>query len=308
MENENILGLAIGERSIQAVEVTRTGSASTVTAIDDWENTLLGTGKEERIDGARQFTDTLGSFLKANRVKAFTASVALDTSFMILHTFPCEDGTDRADLLKAFAWEMKQLRPEDDPKQFITDVHMIRVPARTDAGEEAPTEARTACMGVAVRRSDVRTLSQILTSFGLKIGFIDADQFSADGSLRLNYPDSYRRHLALVGIKEHRVDISILRDGSLEDYRYSLVTSDAEIATVVGRVARESPGIQSIVTWGPYLDRDLLVRIRRASPMLVEAMNPLRHVQVSDALRIAEHLSMPSYRFAASVGVALRQD
>jgi hypothetical protein len=50
------------------------------------------------------------------------------------------------------------------------------------------------------------------------------------------------------------------------------------------------------------------VQIRRASSILVEAMNPLRHVQVSDALRVAEHLSMPTYRFAAPVGVALRQD
>lgn len=308
MENESVLGLTIGERSVQAVEVTRTGTTATVTAIDDWENTLLGTGQEARIDGAKQFTDTLGAFLKANRIKSFTASVSLDTSLMVLHTFPADEGTDRADLLKAFTWELQQLRPDDDPKQYITDVHMIRSLPAAEAAD-APTPApRTACMGVAVRRADVRVLSQILTGFGLKVGIIDADQFSADSALRINYPDAYRRYLALVGVKEHRVDMSIIREGNLEEYRYAVVSSDAEIAEVIGRLARETPGIQSIVTWGPYLDRDLLVQIRRASPMLVEAMNPLRHVQVSDALRIAEHLSMPSYRFAASVGVALRQD
>jgi Tfp pilus assembly PilM family ATPase len=308
MENESILGLAIGERSVQAVEVTRSGASSTVTAIDDWDNTLLGTGKEHQMDGAKQFADTLGVFLKANRVKAFTASVALDTSFMVMHTFPCEEGTDRADLVKAFLWELQQLRPDEDPKQFITDVHMIRPPAGVDAGEAPPPGVQNACMGVAVRRSDIRVLSQILTGFGLKVGVIDADQFSADTALRLNYPDAYRRHLALVGVKEHRVDVSILRNGHLEEYRYSLPSNDRDIADVIGKLARNTPGIQSIVTWGPYLNKDLLVQIRRASSILVEAMNPLRHVQVSDALRVAEHLSMPTYRFAAPVGVALRQD
>ena len=112
MENESVLGLTIGDRSVQAVEVTRTGTTATVTAIDDWENTLLGTGQEARIDGAKQFTDTLGAFLKANRIKSFTASVSLDTSLMVLHTFPADEGTDRADLLKAFTWELQQLRPD----------------------------------------------------------------------------------------------------------------------------------------------------------------------------------------------------
>ena len=74
------------------------------------------------------------------------------------------------------------------------------------------------------------------------------------------------------------------------------------------RLSREALGIYSIMTYGPYLDNDLLIRIRRSSALLVEALNPLRHITVSDTLRLADHLSMPSYRFASAVGVALRRD
>jgi Tfp pilus assembly PilM family ATPase len=308
METENILGLAIGERSVQAAEIARTGASAAVTAIDDWENTLLGTGEQERINGQRQFTEYLGAFLKVNRVKAFSASIALDTSFLFLHSFPCDEGASRADIQDDFLWEMKQLRPETDPKQFITDVHKIQTPPPPGSPADTPPTQNTTCLGVAVPRAEIKVLSQILTGFGLKINVIDADHFSADIALRVNYPDTQRRNIALVGVKEHRVDVSILREGNLESYRYHVVRSNQDIAEEIGRIARETRGVQSIVTYGPFLDRDLLVLIRRASPLLVEAMNPLRHVQVSDALRIAEHLSMPSYRFAAAVGVALRKD
>jgi hypothetical protein len=114
--------------------------------------------------------------------------------------------------------------------------------------------------------------------------------------------------LALVGVKENRLDISILRNGNLEGYSYQVVSSNQEIIEAIGALSRQTQGIFSITAYGPYLDTDLLHRIRRASALLVEALNPLRHVSVADSLRLADHLTAPSYRFASAVGVALRRE
>ncbi|MEK9139232.1 MAG: hypothetical protein AAB393_19100, partial [Bacteroidota bacterium] len=96
--------------------------------------------------------------------------------------------------------------------------------------------------------------------------------------------------------------------GNMESYSYCVVQSNKEIVDQIATLARESKGIHSLTVYGPYLDKDLLVQIRRASQLLVEALNPLRHVKVADSLRLADHLSVPSYRFASAVGVALRRD
>lgn len=143
---------------------------------------------------------------------------------------------------------------------------------------------------------------------GLTLHVLDVDHFSADTALRVNYPDTNRKYLALVGVKENRLDVSLIKNGNMESYSYSVVQSNKEIVEQIGLLSRETKGIYSITVYGPFLDKDLLVQIRRGSSLLVEALNPLRHVKVSDSLRLADHLSVPSYRFASAVGVALRRD
>ena len=137
---------------------------------------------------------------------------------------------------------------------------------------------------------------------------VDADHFAADTALRINYPDTYRKYIALVGVKENRLDISLMRNGSLESYRYIVVQSNQEIIQGIASLARKTPGIHSITVVRPVSRPRPAHPIRRGSPILVEALNPLRHINVSDSLRLAEHLTVPSYRFAAAVGVALRRD
>jgi len=304
-----VLGIAITERSVQAVELSANGSSHTLLAIDGWENTLLGPGAGEHIKGSQQFEESLGAFLKVNRVKTHRALVALDSSFMFLHTFPCTEDATRSDLLANLTWELRQHQPESDPQEFISDVHKLPLPMPSGAASKSQQpEGTAACLGVCVRRSDVQTVSRSLSKLGLGVQVVDTDHFSAELALRVNYPDAYKRALALVGIKEHRLDVSMLRDGNLVSYYYKTVRSAQEIAESIAQIGRSTPGLQSIVTYGPGLDRELLSHIRRVSPLLVEAMNPLRHIQVSDALRIADHLSVPSYRFATAVGVALREE
>jgi hypothetical protein len=159
-----------------------------------------------------------------------------------------------------------------------------------------------------VRRRDAYQVQQALTRLGLDMHIVDVDHFSADTALRTNYPDTNRKYLALVGVKENRLDISLIKNGNMESYSYCVVQSNQQIVDQIAALARESKGIYSLTVYGIYLDKDLLVQIRRASTLLVEALNPLRHVKVADSLRLADHLSVPSYRFASAVGVALRRD
>jgi hypothetical protein len=237
--------------------------------------------------------------MKVNRVKAKRVSVALDTSSLFINSFPLEEGLSRLEINEHVNWELGQFFPGTPAKEFVTDLHVM---------SRHPAERWNTVLSVSVRRRDAYAVQSAVGKLGLSLHVLDVDHFSADTALRTNYPDAERKYIALVGVKESRLDISLLRNGNLESYSYGIVQSNQEIVEGIGEVSRDVKGIQSITAYGPYLDKDLLVLIRRGSALLVEALNPLRHVKVSDTLRLGDHLSVPSYRFASAVGVALRRE
>jgi Tfp pilus assembly PilM family ATPase len=295
---ESVLGLAFTDKGVQAVEIEHDGPSNTLLAIDEWENTLADKSTENGHD-MEQFAGLLGTFLKVNKSKARKVSVALDTTQLFLNTIPIEDGLSRPEINDHLNWELRQYFPDAPANEYITDTHVL---TRLD------TEKRSDVLCVSVRREHAYAIQKALSMAGLSLDILDVDHFSADTALRINYPDSTRKHLAFVGVKENRLDVSIIRLGNVESYSYVVVNSNQEIVDRIAAISQEIRGLHSITAYGPYLDKDLLVQIRRGSSLLVEALNPLRHVNVSDTLRLADHLTVPSYRFAAAVGVALRRE
>jgi Tfp pilus assembly PilM family ATPase len=293
-----ILGLSLGERSVQAVEIEQEGNSNTLTAIDEWENTFTANA-EANGEGVDKFVEFLGAFMKVNRVKAKKASVAIDTAQLVLNSLPMEDTLSRIELNEHINWELSQYHPDVASKEFITDVHILT---------QHPDEHWNEVLSVSIKRKDAYTVQHALSRLGLDLHILDVDHFSADTALRANYPDTNRKYLGLVGIKENRLDISLIKNGNMESYGYCVVQSNKEIVDQIAQLARDTRGLHSVAVYGTYLDKDLLVQIRRASALLVEALNPLRHVKVADTLRLADNLSLPSYRFASAVGVALRRD
>ncbi len=293
-----ILGLSLSDRSVQAVEIEQEGNSNTLNAIDEWERPLV----DGKLDDARAedaFVEYLSAFMKVNHVQAKKISVALDTAHLVLNTIPVDDSLSRVEINEHMNWELGQYFPGMPPRDFISDIHVLT---------QHPQEKWNEILSVSVKRSEAYGIQRSLARLGLELHILDADHFSADNALRTNYPDTDSKYLALVGVKENRLDISLIKNGNMESYSYFLVQSNKEIVDQVAALARDTSGIRSITVYGPYLDKDLLVQMRRASVLLVEALNPLRHVKIADSLRLADHLAVPSYRFASAIGVALRRE
>ncbi|MCK5571498.1 MAG: pilus assembly protein PilM, partial [Bacteroidetes bacterium] len=248
--------------------------------------------------GLHQFDEYFSAFLKVNHVQTRHVSVALDTSFLFLHTVPVEADIEDSELTDQMTWELSQYFPDASASDFVTASHVIR---------RDPQDTPCEHLCVSIRRRDAALIETMLQRHGLTLHVLDVDHFSAETSLRTNYPDSSRRFLVLVGLKEKRLDVSLIRSGNLEEYGYRLVQTEKDIIQEFRSISREFTGINAIAAYGPSLDRDLLVEIRHNCSTLIEALNPLRHVNVSDTLRLADHLRAPAYRFASTVGVALRE-
>ena len=295
---ETILGLSFSDSGVQAAVIEQDGPSNTLLAIDEWSNTLPFRA-ENNGEGVSQFAEHLYSFIRANRIKTRKVSVALDSAQLFINTIPIEEGISRLERNDQLQWELSQYYPGIQPGEFTSDVHVL-----TDNRGEQWAKV----LSVSARREMSHLIQSVLSRLDLNLHLVDVDHFSADTALRVNYPDADQRYLALVGVKENRLDISLMKNGTLESYSYCHASSDAEIIGHIGTLSRESRGLRSMTAYGTYLSQDLLVRIRRGSSLLVEALNPLRHVRVSKSLRRTDHLTIPSYRFASAVGVALRRD
>jgi Tfp pilus assembly PilM family ATPase len=298
LHSETILGLALGDRRVQAVAIRHEGSKKTLLAIDEWNNTLPFRS-ETNGAGLARFRENLSEYLTTHKLAPDKVSVTVDSGQVFIATLPFEEGISRLERNNQVRWELSQYFPDIDTGAFVTDVQPL-----TDNKIDKWVKA----ISVSLPRRHTDAIGSLMGQMGLHLHIVDVDHFSADHALRYNYRDTGKKYMGLIGIKENRLDISLLRNGVLESYSYRVVSSNTEIVEHVGAIARETVGLYSLCAYGTFLDIDLLVQIRRASTLLVEALNPLRHVGISDTLILADHLSVPSYRFAAAVGVALRQD
>lgn len=298
---EPIIGLHLSPHDVRAVAVDRSDNVCTLHAIDEWPAGFPASVYDDADPGGacRMLTGAVRAFLQKHQFQAGRASVALDSTMVFLTTLPAARGFDRAAVDERFAWELSQFFPGTPPSAFVSDVHVMANSSAQDFDE---------VMAAAIRKPLARGIEQALREAGLRVEIIDVDQFSADVALRENYPDAYSRLILLAGIKERRLDLSLLRNGVLESYRYHVLASRADAVQLLGTLSREGAGLTSVVAFGPALDNELLVKLRHTSAVVVESLNPLRHVAVADSVQPADYLTSPSYRFAAAIGVALRRD
>ncbi len=298
---DHILGVHICPHQIRAAALERGSRESRVL--------LLGEMSAEFPAGMHDPTDpepastalaaTLAAFVRDLRPQIQNVGVTFDAAFLYLAAIPTTPRASASELDDRVAWELSQYFPGTGLDQFVTDMHVIANPVAQRYDE---------LLVVAIRRILTRAVRKALEKEGFSLHLVDVDHFSTELALKLNYPDTYSRYVGLVGVKDLRLDVSLLRNGALESYRYYQLHSRTDAIQILGTLSRETPGLASLVVYGPALDNNLLIQLRQASAIVVEALNPLRHVGVAETVRLPASVDSPPYRFAPAIGVALRRD
>jgi len=123
-EKTRVMGLSLTDKTVQAVEIEQDGPSNTLTAVDEWVNTLPSSA-EQNGEGTQKFVEFLSTFMKTNQVKAKLTSVALDSSLLFFNTIPLEEGLSRAEINDHVNWELAEYFPETPSREFITDTHVL---------------------------------------------------------------------------------------------------------------------------------------------------------------------------------------
>jgi Tfp pilus assembly PilM family ATPase len=286
-----MLGISVIDDEVQAVELSRPFATLTLTAIGQW--------RQERSAPPEMFREQLAAFMEANDVRPEKAAVCLDTGNMLVLTIPARGTSGREELLQHMRWEITQLLPGNSPDDFVIDIH----PLQQSGGAEWRE-----VLGVAVRRTAVRAIRQSCADLGLSLSVVDADHFSAENLITAGAGSSADRCLALVGVKRHRVDVSILDHGRLVSYRAHPGGSPEETALAVQADIDASLRVQEIALYGPKCTPELEAAVGRTAGAPVILLNPFVAIAVAPGLKLADHFLGKPHRFAAAVGVALREE
>lgn len=294
----NVLGLYLSGKSAQAVVIEQNSSRRTLLALHEWDNTLFDYAGDDT-PGTDEFVERMLQFTAAHPVEIHRVRVALDTSLLFMITIPFERAAPRERIEEQIEWELTEYFPGSPPKTFISDLHILArgISKRYDH-----------ILSVSVRRDQIRSLHRGLAKLRLGLEIVDPDHFSADTSLHLNHPESADKYLALVGIKDDRIDVSMMRNAELESYTYTTVASRDQAIEYIGNLSRSAEGLQSMMVFGAGLDNGLVSILRQESAIPVEAMNPFRIVHIPTSLRSTTDAAFAPFRYAAAVGVALREE
>lgn len=294
--SKTILALHITEHSSQALLLESDKGRWTLHAAMEWQSELFKQVGDDT-PGVDAFVERLSTFLFQQQLEVHEAAVALDTTRLFVNTIPVDNTTESV-IEEQIAWELSEYFPGSPKNAFISDYHVM---------PKSDSRLYNNVLTVSVRRDVVQKIQRAMSRLKLQLTNVDGDQFAAETVLRLSYPNTKAKLIALAGIKAERLDVSLLQNWEVESYSYRLVTQDENIVQALALLAKEHKRVEGVMVFGKSLDEGLIGELRAALPVPVEVLNPFRTVTVAAKLRFNNDLTTRAFRYVAAIGVALRQ-
>lgn len=293
----HVIGLYLTEQSAQALLLDLEGGRWTLHAVTEWQSTLF-TYAGDDTPGVDEFVEQLSRLLSQHQRSAHVMAVALDTSLLFVNAIPVDDPSEDETIKEHIVWELNEYFPESPDNTFISDYHVMLKPDSRPYNE---------VLAVSVRRDVVQKLRRATARLNLRLGALDGDHFGAETALHFNYPEWAKKHIGLVGVKHQRLDLSVLRRGDIEAYGYAFIATDQDVVQHLSTLLQQHAHVDGLMLFGERLDTELLAEIRAAISLPVELLNPFKSITVSPTLRLKHDPTLRACRYAAAVGVALRQ-
>ncbi len=285
------IGLSLADGEAQAVDLSLTRALPTINAIAEWAGGLR--------EQPAAIAERLAAFIATNDLATDRIAVTLDTGFLFTHVLPVP--AEQADALmhKHALWDLAQFFPDAVEGDFITDVHLLQQTVTGDAPR---------MLSVSVRRAFARALREALAAKGLTLSILDGDHFSAEQYLVSRHPDGREGLVALVGLKRERMDVSLLLDGALLDYRSRGEWTPEVYADVLAESTALCGQPRKLFFYGTRATTEMVDALRATGPTPVEVLNPFAGMELRPGNPLAKHFLAMPHRFVPAVGAALREE
>jgi hypothetical protein len=285
------LGLHVTADGVYAVEIVAADNTYHLATAGEWPGTPDTPGKE--------FSARLTTFVQTNNVQAREAAVAVDTSLALLHQFPLGRHADRRERETRAQWEIRQLYPEAETGDFITD--MVELERNSPGGW-------TRFLLVGVRRTLVHMLRTALAENGIRLRIVDVDVFGAEYLWRRldRTPD---RKVVLLGLHRGIVDVSEADAHAFLGFSRRACPSPDACTDILREIVEAAHPPERVYVYGSMVTREVFERLGIVSDKAkTELLDPFRLPGMGRTNIALYHIHQLAAQFAPACGMALRED
>lgn len=304
MKSSRYIGISFFQGNLQLAEVEH-GKKPTVLVLGERQTSVDFTNTSANLsaDHPQLFTFVyeLEDLMKESKASSKQISFALPTDPLFINVIPVDATLKGTELSSALQWELEQYYPDTPFKDFIVDSHTLPL------GDQDTKQMFV----VAVRRGIVGFLKKATAELRLQMKLIDIDHFSTEKSLRFNYPEWQKETIALFGVRNGRIDASFVLEGEMADYRSFVTLSEADIPKAIStylKFLKQKDGIKQpgkILLHGTGVPKEIIPQIKRETNTDTISLDAIR--KLSPSKKLQESFAKESSRFAAAIGLALRE-
>ena len=301
MKSIRYIGVSFYKGRVQLAEIEH-GKKVQVTTLAERETSLdiaqAGVNLTANHPQLSTFVRELRELYKQHKLSTEQISFALPPDPVFINIIPVDASLVGADIRKYIEWESAQYLGENSSADYLVDSHAL--PASNGS-------ARTMFM-VSVRKGMVAFIQKAVALLGLKLRFVDIDQFSAEKTLLANYPEILEHDIVLIGVRFGGIDASLIHEGQMTDYR-AFHKSDARKAVASYlKYLKERDGLNppaAILLHGIDITPQLVGALRSESGIQQTLpLNALRKIPATS--HVYPPFIKESHRFASAIGLALR--
>lgn len=228
-------------------------------------------------------------------------SVTLPAESVLVTQFPGKSSMEPDKIRKLANLEVRQNFPTFNFEDFYINV----IPLNNENGNMM--------LGVIIANEYIRTCKNILSGLEMPINKIEISQLNAHSAFLYNYPEKHDATVALLGIEEQFIDISVIRENQPAYYNLLSLSDPGGISELLENefnkiIPDVVDSIQGAYFFGTALDKDILLASWETCMMLgMEAvrLNAFRMMSTDLDKRTREYCSRTLHIFPPCIGGAL---
>ena len=224
-------------------------------------------------------------------------SIALDPSSVFHHVFPIDTTLNQSEQNEHVHWELSNLIPDYQAKEYINDPHILETRARDQIAE---------VLVVAVRRSYISNLQEIFDEHKIGLHVVDTGYFGAEHSLMENYPEVKLNTAALISVQENHTDIGVISNGRTVKYGYLKDRSTEHIMQTLRRLQTDV-NIQEVYFCGTSVSSEIMDSIKNNFNANCILLNPFRSMVDKFSPDNINAFIGGYHRFAGCTGLAIQR-
>ena len=286
MSKEYITGISFDE------------TASQVVVLEQQEDGLELKYLEESPKGSDKdiwFLDSFPALKERFSASISKVSIAMNNASTFLYSGPIDSSLTQSEQNEQVHWELSNYIDDFKPKDYITELHILRTKAREQISE---------VLTVSVKRSLLFNIQNVLSENKIDLQTVDTNHFGAQNALLFTHPDIKARTIGLIGVNNNRIDIGIIQNGKLFEYRYNLFAKLEDGMSFIEEVIKDS-SVSEIFLYGSAATFDFKKSLRSYIGIIITSLNPFRRIRISSSLKGFDKYIGNEHRFASSIGIAL---